>query len=309
MLKNKSCFTIAVILLITILVVGCGIKEAHQPINPVNEAGSPEYSNGTLTFDGIERDYLIHLPDEYSEGTSLPLVVFLHSYGWNAEKALLHTGFKKVADDNGFVIVYPNAIPNWNSGIGENSDYPTPDIDDVGFIRALITEMHDLYHIDLDRVYTTGFSNGGFMAYRLACEASQEIAAIASVGGLMSNSVYENCEPASAIPVMEIHGTNDKYVPYNGMQSWKSVYEIIDYWAKANACESTEIEDLADIDPEDDSTIVKVSHTDCDGNNTVILMRINNGTHTWPGEDSSTYGQVNRDINASEEIWEFFSQY
>lgn len=281
-------------------------KEADQPVNPT---ANPDFFNGTLTYEGMEREYLAYLPEKYIEETNLPLLIFLHSYGWNAEKALMQTRFDQLADEHGIVVVYPNAIPNWNSGIAENPDYPTPDTDDVGFILALINEMHTLYQIDLEQVYAAGFSNGGFMAYRLACETSGKIAAIASVGGAMSNRVYENCNPGKSLSVLTIHGTDDHYVPYNGMQSWKSAYEVFEYWTAVNACQSTEIETLADIDPEDASTVEKVSHTDCTEGNTVTLMKVKNGGHTWPGEDNSSYGQVNMDIDASEEIWQFFSEH
>lgn len=309
MLRFKSFSALVLILFVMTFAAACGTRKAVQPTPNADMQDGPGFFSKTLTFDGIERDYLVYLPDEYSIETSLPLVVFLHSYGWNAEKAMKQTGFNQLAEEHGFVVVYPNAIPNWNSGISQNPDYPTPEIDDVGFIKALIAKTHDLYQIDLDRVYASGFSNGGFMSYRLACEASEEIAAIASVGGLMSNNVYENCNPKRAIPVMEIHGTRDDFVPFNGMRSWKSVYEIMDFWSNANACQSTEIEELADIEPEDGSSVVKVSHLDCDENNSVILYRVNDSGHTWPGEAGSTYGLVNQDMDASAEIWKFFSQY
>ena len=309
MLKNKILPAILTILISMFVSVGCGIKDANQPIHSTDEPIITGKISRTLTYEGVEREYILYLSEKYSEDSDLPLLIFLHSYGWNAEKAMMQTGFNALADEHGFVVVYPDAIPNWNSGISDNPDYPTPDTNDVGFIKALITEIHTLYHIDLERVYAAGFSNGGFMAYRLACEASEHFTAIASVGGSMANSVYENCEPNSAISVMEIHGTKDQFVPYNVTKAWKSVFEVIDFWARANACESSEIEILPDIDTKDASTAEKASYTDCVEDNAVVLIKVKDGGHTWPGEDSSTYGQVNQDINASEEIWKFFSQH
>lgn len=299
-----------------VVCVGCGDGKAEEPISPTEEPISvieepinPDDLRSTFIFEGEERDYLLYLPDAYSTEVSLPLVIVLHSYGWKAKIAMWNTDFNEVAEKYGFVIVYPNATPNWNSGIGDNPSYPTPDSDDVAFIKALITEMRELYHIDLERVYATGYSNGGFMAYRLACEASDQIAAIASVGGAMPESVFDNCKPKRAVSVLEMHGTKDTTVQYNGRPGWKSMEEAIDFWSSNNACESVETQTMADIDPEDESTIEKISHTNCKDGSSVILMKVENGGHTWPGEDDSAYGRVNKDIDASAEIWKFFEQY
>jgi len=170
-------------------------------------------------------------------------------------------------------------------------------------------EMHKLYQVDLDRVYATGYSNGGFMSYKLACQLSEEIAAVASVGGAMPESEFANCKPKRAVSVLEIHGTKDGSVPYKGMPGLKSTEEAIDFWSSANACESMETQTMADIDTEDDSTIEKISHTNCKDGSSVILMKVENGGHTWPGEDDSPYGRVNKDMDASEEIWKFFAKH
>lgn len=306
---NKSHMLIAVVLIVIVVGVGCGRGKVEEPVSPTTEPTKEEFLSGTLTFEGEEREYILYLPDVYSDESSLPLVVFLHSYGWKGKNEMWNTDFNEIAEKYGFVIVYPNAIPNWNSGISDDPTYPTPDTDDVTFIKAVITEMHDLYHINLERVYATGYSNGGTMAYRLACEASDKIAAIASVGGSMGESVFENCKPSRAISVLEIHGTKDTYLPFTGKPGLKPIEEGIDFWVSANACESTETLTMADIDPEDDSTIEKTNYTNCADNSSVVLMKVENGGHTWPGEDDSTYGRVNRDIDASEEIWKFFSEY
>jgi len=303
---NKNHLSIAAMLFVMVVGVGCGGGKGEEPIIPAAEPTKEEFLNGTFTFKGEEREYILYLPDVYSDDSSLPLVVFLHSYGWKGKIEMWNTDFNEVAEKHGFLIVYPNALPNWNSG---TTSFPTPDTDDVAFIKAVITEMHDLYHINLERVYATGYSNGGIMAYRLACEAGDQIAAIASVCGAMAESVFENCKPNRAISILEIHGTRDTYIPLTGKPGLKSIEEGIDFWVTANACESTETQKMADIEPEDESVIEKTSFTNCADGSSVVFMKVENGGHTWPGEDDSTYGLVNRDIDASEEIWKFFSEH
>ena len=287
--------------------VGCGGGATEEPVSPTVKPNEEEYLTETFIYEGEEREYILYLPDVYSEEASLPLVVYLHSYGWDSKRGMWNSNFNEIAEKYGFVIVYPNATPNWNSGINDVSSYPTPDTDDVSFIKTLITKMNEMYHIDLEQVYATGYSNGGIMSYRLACEADDQIAAIASVAGGMSESMFENCKPKRAISILEIHGTKDTTLPYTGRPGLKSSEEGIDFWVTANACESTESLKMADIEPEDGSTIEKISHSNCTDGSAVVLMKVVNGGHTWPGEDESTYGRLNKDINASEEIWKFFS--
>ena len=139
----------------------------------------------------------------------IPLVIYLHGYGWTAEQDMNYTRLYEVADTTGYIVVYPSGAPYWNSGISDNPDLATSDVDDVGFINALIDTLSAQYSIDFERVYACGYSNGGFMSYKLACQLSNRIAAIASVGGVMPNSLMKNCNPLRTMPILEIHGTND----------------------------------------------------------------------------------------------------
>jgi polyhydroxybutyrate depolymerase len=139
----------------------------------------------TLTYDGLERTYILHVPPSYNERHPVPLVISLHGGGGNAGHQRRVSDFNRLADEKGFIVVYPNgtgqrqdAILTWNGGACCGYAM-TNNVDDVGFIRALIAELSNAYAIDPKRIYVTGISNGGIMAYRLACEASDVIAAIA----------------------------------------------------------------------------------------------------------------------------------
>ncbi len=248
----------------------------------------------TFTFEGIERSYKVHLPPDYDPDSLYPLVFNLHGYGSNAIEQQLYSGFDFVADTAGVVMVYPNGVDNQWTVYGSTGP------NDVGFISALIDTMSTHYSIDLDRIYSTGMSMGGFMSYRLACELENRIAAIASVAGLL---VTNPCEPSRPVAILQIHGTADPTVPYT------LVPTTVDFWTGYNGCPPDPvITDLPDIDTTDQSTVTVSYYGPCEDSTEVILYTINGGEHTWPGAIINI-GITNQDINASVEIWNFFKKY
>jgi polyhydroxybutyrate depolymerase len=310
---------------IMFLVVGCDqateVPSTREPTDTkVPPTYAPEPTNteiplkietGSLEFDGQERNFMVFIPDDYTDTNKFPLVIYLHSYGWDAQKGMDYTQLNQVGSTFNFMIVYPNAKPNWNSGFGDSSSWSTPNNDDVGYISTLIDNLSEQYSIDLERIYATGYSNGGFMAYRLACQLSHRIAAIASVSGVMSTSVEANCNPARTVPVLQIHGTEDPWVPIEGSTSWLSVDQTLSNWINFNQCENSENTSLPDSDPTDDCTVEKTRFTNCTDNSNVIYYKVINGGHTWPGAGPPGYpaGNTNQDFNAGEEIWNFFKDY
>ncbi len=269
-----------------------------------------QIETGSFDFNGKNRTYGVFLPKNYSGTASFPLVIYLHSYGWNPTLGMNYTALNTVADTSDFLVAYPAAIPNWNSGIGESSSWPTPNIDDVGFINAMIDTLSNNYSINLDRVYACGFSNGGFMAYKLACQLSHRIAAIASVGGVISNSIATNCKSLHTMPILHIHGTSDTFVPINGKEGWNAVDQTINYWSNFNDCVQVDTVSLSDLDPNDGCTVEKISYTDCTDNSNIIYYKVTNGGHSWPGAtlDPDWAHPRNMDINANVEIWNFFKK-
>ena len=262
-------------------------------------------------FEGSTRNYMVYLPSNYTGTINFPLVICLHPYGWGAERMMNYTNMNQVADASDFIVVYPSAIPNWNSGVADNHQYPTPNVDDVGFINALIDIMSNRYRIDLERIYACGYSNGGFMSYKLACQLGNRIAAIASVGGMISTSTAESCSPLRTIPVLHIHGTADPYAPIKGLTGFCSVDQTLSYWINFNDCVQTDTTTLPDLDQTDGCTVEKITYTDCSDNSNVVYYKVINGGHTWPGAGrlNLAFGNTNQDINASVEIWNFFKNY
>jgi len=271
-----------------------------------------QVDSSSFIFEGIERNYLVFLPTDYNGTEKMPVVFNLHGYTLNARQQMDYSRMNIVADSDGFIAVYPNAAgPDWNTGISGS-----PNINDVGFFDALIDTLSEHYSIDTTRIYSCGFSLGGFMSNRLACELSNRIAAIATVGGTMAESIANSCSPNHSLPELLIHGTDDLCEPYNGAYDWLSVQEKLDHWTNFNQCTESDTTLLPDLDTLDGCTVQKINYTHCSDSASVILYKVINGGHSWPGGDTSELhlsepwcpdvGTTNFDINASQEIWKFF---
>ncbi|MCI5056444.1 MAG: T9SS type A sorting domain-containing protein, partial [Flavobacteriales bacterium] len=244
----------------------------------------------------------------YSNSVEAPLVLNFHGYTSNADQQMIYGDFRTIADTAGFLLVHPqgtldpNGITYWNAGWGGT-------VNDVGFTEALIDTLASQYNVDLDRVYSTGMSNGGFMSYHLACNLSHRIAAVASVTGSMNTNHVNNCNASHPMPVMQIHGTADPTVPYLGNLTMQPIEDVVSHWVSFNTC---------DVNP----TVINVPNTNLldlctaehsvypNGNNGVEVefYKVTNGGHTWPGS-IVTIGTTNQDFNASEVIWKFFAKY
>ena len=266
--------------------------------------------NASITHDGIERDYILYVPEIYDGSTTVPLVLNFHGFGSSASQQMFYGDFRDIADTEGFLLVHPEGttfIGNqfWNVGFPGLSS----NIDDVGFTEALIDELATLYAIDLDRVYATGMSNGGFMSFLLACQLSEKIAAVASVTGSMTQDTFDDCNAQHPTPVLQIHGTEDDVVLYNENNLSLPIPDVISYWVDHNNCETTPTTTtLPDVDVSDGSTIEHSVYEDGDNGVTTEHMKVIGGGHTWPGSVLNTAG-TNQDIDASMEIWLFFSRY
>jgi polyhydroxybutyrate depolymerase len=259
--------------------------------------------NASITHGSLQRDYILYVPTSYSAGNEAPLLFNFHGYTSNAWQQAFYSNFNTVADDEGFIIVYPEGTldntgtSHWNVGWGGST------VDDIGFTSALIDSISADYSINQDRVYSTGMSNGGFMSYQLACELSDRIAAIASVTGSMNMGWFNSCNPNHPMPIMEIHGTADGNVPYATIPS------IMDFWANFNNCNSSAIiTNVPNTSTTDGCTAEHKIWENGNNGSTVEHYKIIGGEHSWPGALFPN-GVTNQDIDASEKIWEFFNKY
>lgn len=269
---------------------------------------SQQTISSNISHDGGERDYILYVPDNYTGEISFPLVFNFHGYTSNANDQMNYGDFRSIADTAGFLIVHPMGLMDNTGTTHFNVGWGTSTVDDLGFVDALLDSLIMDYNIDENRIYSTGMSNGGFMSYHLACNLGDRFAAIASVTGTMSPPTFADCNPSHPTPILEIHGTADFVVPYNGNVFSTSVEDVIDYWKTNNQCDEDPITtELDDLNTSDGSTVTHFYYGNGLGGSTIELFRINGGGHTWPNPEG--LGAVNKDINASAEVWRFFSQY
>jgi polyhydroxybutyrate depolymerase len=234
----------------------------------------------------------------------------MHGYSSNNLEQEFYGDFRGIADTANFLIVHPNGTFDnqgerfWNT-FGNGAT-----VDDVGFIRDLIDTLSAAYNIDPQRIYATGMSNGGFMSYTLACELNERIAAIASVTGSMAPAKLAACTPQHPVPVMEIHGTADGVVPYNGQAfAMVAIPDLLSAWVNFNNCNPTPtVANVPNTNTADGCTAEHYVYTGGDAGSTVEHYKIIGGGHTWPGSPF-IIGVTNQDFKASQEIWRFFSKY
>ena len=290
-------------------------------------AGQVASTARSIILAGLDRTYLIHVPNSYDKTKPMPLLIVLHGGGGTGEGMVKLTlrGFNRLSEKEGFIVVYPDGIEkHWNDG-RENVSYRAhrERIDDVGFIAALIDVLAKQYSIDLNRVYATGISNGAMMSFRLGCELSEKITAIAPVAGSMPESLPARCLPSRPVPVLMISNTDDRLVPWGGgdirfgrktFGRALSVPETVKYWINHNQCSSSAAISMEpDRDPQDGTRVRKEWYNQCRESSEVILYAIEGGGHTWPGGDQYLpqwiIGKTNRDIDANEVIWDFFKKH
>lgn len=249
----------------------------------------------SVIVDGRPRTYRLHLPPVYSSDRSLPLVVVLHPRGGDGETMEATSGFSTVADREGVVVAYPDALgspPSWHafSGTEEN----------IHFLEALLAELQPKFAVDPRRIYIAGHSSGAMMAYRFGAEFGDRLAAIGVVAGSMGEA--EGTGPMLALPepkhplsVIVLHGKKDSLVPYDGGRGAKgdlrfeSVGESVARWVRSNGCDPTPKTDV-----EADGSLIHQTYSGGKEGTEVVLCTLTEGGHGWPN-------------HASEVLWGFFA--
>jgi polyhydroxybutyrate depolymerase len=281
-------------------------QSAHPA--PASVAGEPR----TLVIDGDSRRYYLHLPTGWRRDHPAPLVLVFHAGGGWARDIAPHTGFSRVADREGFVVVYPQGLRGrWNDGRG----FPAATHDDVGFVRALLDTLGRELGIDPKRVYATGISNGAMFAYRLACDLPGTFAAVAPVAGAFPAELGPGCAHAAPVSLLAFQGTADPLMPYlgggAGQRRVLSAERSVGFWATLAGCTGTPV---TTDEPDRTADGTRVRHTvylGCREGRSVELYTIEGGGHTWPGgpEAGQRVGRVSREIDATAVIWGFFAEH
>jgi len=274
----------------------------------------------SMIYDGRIRTYLIHLPVDYNNAEECPLIIVLHGGGGNSRSIEKKTGMNDLSDEQGFIVVYPdgtgklrNRFLTWNSGYCCGYAFEN-NIDDVGFIKALIDKLQKTFSIDSKRIYITGYSNGGMMAYRLGSELSDIIAAIAPVAGSIGGYATEDSllwlvpDPLYPVSVIAFHGMLDENVAYFGGHGNKttgtridlSVNDSISFWVEHNGCDY-----IPQTNVSESGNVIVDTYSNGNNSTEIILYSIVNGEHWWPGSDKDPY----QEIYSSEIIWDFFKTH
>ncbi|MFQ5582238.1 MAG: alpha/beta hydrolase family esterase [Mariprofundaceae bacterium] len=278
---------------------------------------------GSLMFAGLKRTYRLHVPHNHVANQKIPLLLVLHGGGQSGRKIERGTGFSKLADREGFIAAYPDAFEHhWNDGRGvPRYRAQSENIDDVGFLAALIGHVANQYTIDRQRIYITGGSNGAMMTMRFACERADLIAGIAPVIGAMPANIASSCHPSRSISVLMINGTEDPMMPWKGgsvrflgkrtLGEVLAVPKTAQIWAQFNGCrENPSVSLIHDKDPRDRTQTVRIEYSGCREEVRVVLHKVQGGGHTWPGGKQYLprflIGPVSRDFDATPLIWGFF---
>jgi polyhydroxybutyrate depolymerase len=281
----------------------------------------PGDSTRSLQVDGRTRTYLVHVPRSYDGKKPFPLVLIFHGGGSSAEQMVRFCGLNDKADWAGFLAIYPNGtgrlqrVLTWNGG--NCCGYAMLNkVDDVAFVKALLDDLAKVARVDSRRVYATGISNGAILAYRLASELSDRIAAIAPVAGPMG---LPTCRPKRPVSVIHFHGTDDEFAPFQGGRGKKSIsgtdfYSVeksIRAWIKANRCPAQAMTVQLPDKAKDGTTIIKKTYGPGKAKAEVVLVEIKGGGHTWPGQLPRVkfLGKATKNISANHLMWEFFQKH
>ena len=288
--KNMMRKSILFLIIFLAILSSCEKNDAH------NNSKAKTYS---IVHDGIVREYVLHVPNSYTGTSAVPLVINFHGFGGNVREYMNYADMRPVAEADTFILVYPqgsylNGSSHWNPCPpgGDNKS----NADDFGFIEDMIKEISTHYNIDMKRIYAVGYSNGGMMAYGLANYKSELIAAVASVSGTMLDCIGPTSHP---MPVLDLHGTSDDVIPYNGNSYYNSVQSVLGYWIDFN---NTNKIPIVSVDSSGGMTIEHYVYDQGDNGVSVEHYKYIGGRHirfTTPYRGKTT----------SELIWDFLSRY
>lgn len=238
---NKN-FVLELFRILLLILTFCSCKSNLDQEETILEIRKGLHSQG-LVYQNQVREYLLYIPESYDESVSMPVMLNFHGFGGTAERHLQNADMRSLSESKGFILIYPQGTllgnyPHWNpSPVGEGNKSST---DDLGFIDKLLTTLPEKINIDSSRIYACGYSNGGFLSYSLACNLTNQIAAIGSVAGTMLTDTYENCNAYVPKPMINIHGAKDPIVPYQGSTGLVSIDNVLDFWSELNFAKKLE---------------------------------------------------------------------
>lgn len=296
-MKARSAFVLTLLVLVTpaVTIIAGAVTYARA-----------NRSTNTIVSSGAEREYTLYVPASYDASRATPLVISIHGAGMWPASHRITSQWDRVADQHGFIVVYPSG----RTGRGPRSYGPA----DVPYFADLIDEIQRTYNIDRSRIFANGLSNGGGMSFLLSCAMRDRIAAVGLVGAAHLEP-WSSCRDQRPVPMISFHGTNDTFARYEGGRSpvvldplllLPNIPEWTATWAKRNRCSATPVESRVTED------VTKTEYVECAGNAPAILYTIHGGGHTWPGGGYLPEwfaGKTTYTIDASSLMWEFFKDH
>ncbi len=263
-----------------------------------------------------ERSYEIDLPARHDRDRPLPVVIVFHGGGGSADSVRRQSRLSAKGETEGFISVYPQGsggiagkLKTWNAGTCCGHAMQQR-VDETAFVAALLDDLQATVAVDRARIYATGISNGGMMAYEVACALADRVAAIAVVAGEMT--ALERCRPARPVPVLVIHGSADRNLPFEGgagakafaVHEVRSVASAIEFWRRHDACDEP-------AESEQKGIVRRTSYRACAGGSAVELVAIEGGGHSWPGGErlARFLDPPSPALDATDEIWRFFARH
>jgi polyhydroxybutyrate depolymerase len=250
------------------------------------------------------RQFTIYSSSKIKADEKVPLLLNFHGSGMTALEHMFYTNTNALAEEKGFIVVYPQGLNNdWNVGFEQDYDHGTKDVE---FIEILIQKLQKHYPVDVDKIYATGLSRGGFFVQRLVAELPNTVNGFVSIGAPMPNEVKNRMQSTEKVKAMYVHGTADEVVSVEGMEGeYLSILECLDYWKKRN--EVMGKASISKYDTTEDGTSIEVEDYV-----SIVFMSIEDGGHTWPNSDSFNVGfplgKTTKDINFNEYIYNFLFQ-
>ena len=252
----------------------------------------PSDSTRTLIVNDLERTYLIHIPSGLDSIQPVPVVFAFHGNSSTPSEMQRVTEFNGIADEAHFLVVYPQGTGGWNVGTGCCDYAGQHNIDDIAFVRLILSDLANIVNVDTERIYATGVSGGAMFVFRLACEMSDTFAAVAPVAGLQ---LFSPCQPQQPVSLIQVHGLADTLAPYTGGGEFgaPSVEQTISEWARLDGCSNSP-------QIEKQNMITHTAYASCDAGTAVELYVLDAGGHIWPSKYVWPASQV---------IWDFFAAH
>ena len=321
-----------------------GVEADAMPGARPYPAGDHDFTlemNDELLGITVERTYEVHIPASYNGDTPTALILNFHGGRGSAENSRTSSQLDTDSDAEGFIVVYPEAYETeeygrrWNNGPRAVEPEKQGHGDDMRFVSLMLDELETLLNIDPARIFVTGISNGGMMAYRIGCEMSDRIAAIAPIA---TTRLIDPCTPDKPISVMHFHGMQDRLIRYEGgpsdetllpafrlLDDLPSTEESISAFYSNRNCPTGEganpegnvVHTVPDEDNPDEPHAQCVAYGPCDAESEVILCTMKDGGHTWPGGAHGSEsrlvqmvsGEVSPHIDANAMMWAFFQRH